>query len=75
MLLPGEAYVEYQLLAQRLRPDSFVLAAGYGECAPGYIPTDQAVAEGDGNLRDWCWVGPGAEKAMSVALTTVLKSG
>jgi hypothetical protein len=37
-LLPAESYVEYQLLAQKVRPDDFVLTAGYGECGPGYIP-------------------------------------
>src|SRR5262249_54542355 len=59
VLLPAESYVEYQLLAQKLRPDSFVVALGYGECAPGYIPTEKAVEEGDANLADWCWVAPG----------------
>jgi hypothetical protein len=73
VLLPGESYVEYQLLAQRLRPDSSVVAVGYGECATGYVPTEKAVEEGDGNLRDWCWVAPGAEKAMTKALEEALK--
>jgi hypothetical protein len=73
LLLPAEAYVEYQLLAQKLRPDSFVMVMGYGESAPGYIPTDKAVQEGDGNLSDWCWVAPGAEKRMMAALEKVLK--
>jgi hypothetical protein len=73
VLLPGESYVEYQLLAQRLRPNSFVLVMGYGECAPGYIPTEKAWQESDSNLRDWCWVAPGSEKAMAAALEAVLK--
>jgi len=73
VLLPGESYVEYQLLAQRLRPDSFVMVAGYGECATGYVPTEKAVEEGDSNLGDWCWVAPGAEKAMTAALEAALK--
>ncbi|MEK7685248.1 MAG: hypothetical protein AAB466_07495 [Verrucomicrobiota bacterium] len=75
LLLPAESYVEYQLLAQRLRPHSFVAVAGYGECAPGYIPTERAWEEGDGNLHDWCWVAPGAERAMTAALEAVLKVG
>jgi len=73
VLLPGESYVEFQLLAQKLRPDSFVMVLGYGECAPGYIPIERAFDEGDGNLRDWCWVAPGAEKAMTKALEAALK--
>jgi hypothetical protein len=73
LLLPGEAYVEYQLLAQKQRPESFVFTMGYGECAPGYIPTDRHFEEGDGNLNDWCWVAPGAEKAMRGAIEMGLK--
>lgn len=74
LVMPGESYVEYQLLAQKLRPDSFVVVAGYGECAPGYVPTAKAVEENDGNLREWCWVAPGAEKAMTAALEAALKA-
>jgi hypothetical protein len=73
LLLPAESYVEYQLLAQKTRPDSFVVVMGYGECAPGYIPTEKAVEENDGNLYDWCWVAPGAEKRMSAALAKILE--
>jgi hypothetical protein len=73
LLLPAESYVEFQLQAQKLRPDSFVMVLGYGECAPGYIPIERAVEEKDGNLHDWCWVAPGAEKAMTKALEAALK--
>ena len=73
VLLPGESYVEYQLLAQKLRPDTFVVTVGYGECAPGYVPTAKAVAEHDGNLRDWCWVDPGADRALTAALEKALR--
>lgn len=72
VLLPGESYVEYQLRAQGLRPDSFVLAIGYGECATGYVPTERAFAEGDTNLGDWCWVAPGCESRMEAALRRAL---
>jgi hypothetical protein len=72
VLLPAESYVEFQLLAQKLRRDSFVVVVGYGECAPGYIPIERAWREGDANLSDWCWVAPGAEQAMTAALTEVL---
>ena len=72
LLLPGESYVEYQLYAQSVRPDSFVLTAGYGECATGYIPTETAIAEHDTNLTDWCWVAPGAEAPMKAAIRAAL---
>jgi hypothetical protein len=71
LVLPGEAYVEYQLLAQKMRPDSFVVCLGYGECGTGYVPTERAVREKDSNLHDWCWVAPGAEKV----LTAVIRKG
>jgi hypothetical protein len=74
LLLPGESYVEYQLLAQKQRPDSFVFTLGYGECATGYVPTERHVEEGDGNLADWCWVAPGSEKALSQAIEAALKA-
>jgi hypothetical protein len=72
-LLPAESYVEYQLMAQQVRPDTFVLVAGYGECGPGYIPIERAWTENDGNLSDWCWIDPGSEKLMSEAIKTALK--
>ena len=71
-LLPGEAYVEFGLLAQQLRPDAWVMAIGYGEAAGGYIPTAQHVAEGDDNLDDWSWVDPSAEDVLTDALRRVL---
>src|SRR5688500_2864257 len=72
LLLPGEAYVEYQLAAQQVRPDSFVCVAGYGDGATGYIPTEKHFAEGDSNLGDWRWVAPGCESRMLEAIRTVL---
>jgi hypothetical protein len=72
LLLPAESYVEYQLWAQQARPDVFVMTLGYGECAPGYIPTEQHFREHDSNLRDWCWVAPGCEKAMKDVITRAL---
>jgi hypothetical protein len=43
LLLPGEACVEFQLHAQFLRPESFVMVLGYGECGTGYIPIERAL--------------------------------
>jgi len=73
LLLPAEAYVEYQLFAQSTRPKGFVVTAGYGECGPGYIPTEQAWKENDSNLTDWCWVDPGCEAGMKKAIAEALK--
>ncbi|MFO0957766.1 MAG: hypothetical protein U0800_09955 [Isosphaeraceae bacterium] len=72
VLLPGESYVEFQLFTQRLRPERFVIAIGYGESGTGYIPTNQALDEEDSNLRDWCWVSRGAESLMKRAIAEVI---
>jgi hypothetical protein len=53
VLLPAESFVQYQLWAQEMRPDSFVVTAGFGECAPGYIPTAQAANEGYDDHYSW----------------------
>ncbi len=73
LLLPGESYVEFQLAAQRMNPESFVMVAGFGESATGYVPTEQAVTEKDTNLGDWCWVAPGAEAALLAAIQRVVQ--
>jgi hypothetical protein len=70
LLFPGESFVRYQLMAQQMRPDSFVFSIGYGECWPGYIPTQAAFAD---DFRDkWLWVAPGSESRMRAALKQVL---
>jgi len=73
LLLPGESYVEFQLMAQKLRQDSFVMTMGYGECATGYVPIEKAFAEGDTNLNDWCWVAPSSDQRVTAALRAALK--
>jgi hypothetical protein len=73
LLLPAESYVEYQLFAQSVCPDAFVVTLGYGQCAPGYIPTDQAVKERDSNLDLWHWVEPPCEQVMREAVTAALE--
>ena len=70
VLFPGETFVAYQLLAQKMRPDSFVMSIGYGECWPGYIPSDSNFDE---HFEDkWLWVGPGSEQRIRRALETAL---
>ena len=44
--MPGELFVEYQLAAQKRRPDLFVAMAAYGDYAPGYIGTEVAYSQG-----------------------------
>jgi hypothetical protein len=70
--LPGESFVGYQLMAQRLRPDVPVVCFGYGECWTGYIPTRAAF---DDEFTDqWLWVDRGADAEMRTALVNVLRT-
>ncbi len=70
VLFPGESFVGYQLMAQQMSPDTFVLSIGYGECWPGYVPTNAAFAD---KFHDkWLWVGPGSENKVRAALREVL---
>jgi hypothetical protein len=67
LILPGESFVQYQITAQGFSPDAPVVTAGFGECAPGYIPSAIASTEGY-NDESWCWVEPGAEPLITEAL-------
>ncbi len=69
-ILPAESFVGYQLAAQRLRPQSFVMVAGFGDGAPGYIPTDQCWK--DGYQDDYCWVAPMTEGVILRTLAEAL---
>jgi hypothetical protein len=69
--LPGEPFIEYQLYAQRQRPDSFVCVAGYGDGGPGYLPTAQAYLEG-GYEPTVALAGPRSEAILHEAMHTVL---
>ena len=44
--MPGELFIEYQLAAQKMRPDAFVCMAAYGDYGPGYIGTAEAYSQG-----------------------------
>jgi len=70
LIMPAESFVGYQLAAQRLRPDSFVGVAGFGDGAGGYIPTDQCWR--DGYDDSYCWVPRMTEKLMTEAMARAL---
>jgi hypothetical protein len=44
--LPGELFVEYQLAAAKMRPDSIVCVAAYGDYGPGYIGLHDSYSQG-----------------------------
>jgi hypothetical protein len=74
VLMPAESFVQYQIDAQTLAPTKTVLVAGYGESAPGYIPSPEAVKEGFIEDHSWCWVGEDSPRAMNAALRTLMRS-
>ena len=74
--LPGELFVEYQLAAQQIRPDSFVCVAAYGDYGPGYIGTAVAYSQGGyetGVVSRASRVGPRAEIVLLQAMTDLLQ--
>jgi hypothetical protein len=72
VIMPGESFVGYQLKAQALRPESFVMVAAFGEGAPGYIPTDQCWKDGYDDV--YCWVPPMTETLMMEAVAKAMKA-
>lgn len=72
--LPGELFVEYQLAAQRLRPDLFVAMAAYGDYAPGYIGTEVAYEQGGYETAPpSSLVAPSVEGVLLAAITSLLR--
>jgi hypothetical protein len=69
--LPGEPMLAFQRFAQSLRLDQFVAVAGYGDCGPAYICTDQALAEG-GYEPGSANVGRESERALQDAIRRLL---
>ncbi|MAV38677.1 MAG: hypothetical protein CMJ59_24840 [Planctomycetaceae bacterium] len=56
--LPGEPFVQYQLAAQRMRPNQFICVAGYGDCGMGYIGGDRIFTDRGGYEQTYAFAGP-----------------
>ena len=70
--LPGECMVEFQLFAQRSKPDGFVAVAAYGDVAPGYICTERSFSEG-GYEPTASRVAPHSEALLKEAIRELLE--
>jgi hypothetical protein len=70
--MPGELFVEYQLFAERLRPDLFVAMAAYGDYSPGYIGTRLAYPQGGYETGTPSRVAPEVEDVLVKALRDLL---
>ena len=70
--MPGELFLEYQLAAQRMRPDAFVCMAAYGDLGTSYICTREAYRQG-GYEPGPSRVSPEAEDVLMSAIAELLK--
>lgn len=72
--MPGELFVEYQLAAQKLRPDLFVAMAAYGDYGPGYIGTKESYPQGGYETQiHVSRVAPEVEDVLNKAIADLLK--
>ena len=69
--MPGELFVEYQLAAQKMRPDDFVCMAAYGDHGPSYIGTKSLYEEGGYESTRSC-TAPGVEDVLLSAIGNLL---
>jgi hypothetical protein len=73
LFLPAEAFVEYQLAAQKFSPNAAVQVAAYGDDGPGYIPTAKAYLEG-GYEPTVALAAPDSEEILLKAIHKLLKA-
>jgi hypothetical protein len=72
--IPGEAFIEFQLAAQEMRPGEHVCTAAYEEYGPGYICTEIAYSQGGYESSERAsLVSPEVEQVLLAAITDVLK--
>ncbi len=71
LLLPGEPMLVFQRYALGLRPDEFVVVAGYGDISPGYLCTDEAFRQG-GYEPHASRAGPGTEARVKAVIDELL---
>lgn len=71
--MPGELFVEYQLAAETLRPESLVCMAAYGDYGPGYIGTAAAYPQGGYETSRVSRVAPEVEAVLMAGLKELLK--
>lgn len=73
MHLPAELFIEYQLAAQRMRPQSTVTMAAYGDYGAGYIGTEISYSQGGYETGIASRVAPSVEPVLLHAMEQLLK--
>ena len=71
--MPGELFVEYQLAAQKMRPNDFIAMAAYGDYGPGYIGTEIAYGQGGYETGRVSRVAPQVEGTLMDAMEQLLE--
>ena len=71
--MPGELFVEYQLAAEKMRPEAVVCMAAYGDYGPGYIGTEVSYPQGGYETGPVSRVAPEVEGVLMEALRELLK--
>ncbi|HVA46135.1 MAG TPA: hypothetical protein VNH11_07155 [Pirellulales bacterium] len=71
--MPGELFVEYQLAAEKLKPDTIVCMAAYGDYGPGYIGTSIAYGQGGYETSRVSRVAPEVEAVLLGGLAELLQ--
>lgn len=72
--MPGELFVEYQLAAQKMRPNDTVCMAAYGDYGPGYIGTEIAYSQGGYETSPRASnVAPSVERVLMAGIKDLLK--
>ncbi len=72
--MPGELCVEYQLAAQKMAPDQFVLMAAYGDDGMGYICTEIAYSQGGYETSFVSRVAPNVEGVLMGSMRRLLEA-
>lgn len=72
--MPGELFVEYQLEAQKMKPDAVVCMAAYADYGPGYIGTAISYEQGGYETQPSASnVGPAVERVLMDGMRKLLK--
>lgn len=73
MHMPAELFIEYQLAAQRMRPDDTVLMAAYGDYGAGYIGTEISYTQGGYETCIASRTAPSVERVLMQGMEKLLK--
>jgi hypothetical protein len=76
LFLPGEPFAETALAVRHASVFDFTAIVGFAEETIGYVPTDQAFAEGgyEASFGPWSLVAPGSERRLRQEAVSLLEN-